>query len=389
MGYETDEEEMAAFNASFWRLPVGPPPVPAETVPAAPKELPPPPPAPAAAPKAEASADDASKQHQHTELQQQIKKLEKFLKPTSAEELPIDAIKARLAEFENDFAKRFGRRVTMADAPELPKPVLDLYDQLGRRLNPEERQKAEERLQAKKDAAQEETREAAAAAAAEADRKAAAATAREQEWADFELNQESVWKAAASEAKEQREAVAHENGLSSGRLLSGAATWKYEEVFKPEMNPTKEQYIEEARLARGLTARPGMQTEEEMEAEEAEWAAKGGDEADRVEREAAAPTAAGPAPAPTAASDGSTAGASPPPSPPTAELVKPVVKVLGPCAKPNGQQPRAFAVAKGANALVKPTMAPKPVVNESSQLSIARRLPAVVVTAMPKVKVGA
>ena len=222
---------------------------------------------------------------QHMVTQDQIRKLDKMLKPIQVEEMSTADIQARLAEFEADFRKRHGRPIAFADTQELPKPVLDMYDQLGRRLSPEERALAQARLEARQSAEMTAKAQAEVEAAVAAEKRAAAAAARAREWEAFEANKEAVWRSASSEAREQREEVAAEHGLSASSL-TGASTWlKMDEPGKREQS--KEEMIEQFRLERGLSARREELTEEQRQREAAEWSAKGGAEADAFARQEA------------------------------------------------------------------------------------------------------
>ena len=117
------------------------------------------------------------------------------------------------------------------------------------------------------------------------EKRAAAAAARAMEWETFQANKEAVWRAASSEAREQREEAAAEHGLSASSL-TGASTWlKVDEPGKREQS--KEEMIEQFRLERGLSARREELTEEQRQREAAEWSAKGGAEADALARQEA------------------------------------------------------------------------------------------------------
>jgi hypothetical protein len=195
-------------------------------------------------------------------------------------------IQARLAEFEADFRKRHGRPIALADTQELPKPVLEMYDQLGRRLSPEERALAQARLEARQAAEMAVKAQAEAEAAVAAEKRAASAGARAREWEAFEANKEAVWRAASSEAREQREEVAAEHGLSASSL-TGASTWLKVDEPSGKREQSKEEMIEQFRLERGLSARREELTEEQRQREAAEWSAKGGAEADAFARQEA------------------------------------------------------------------------------------------------------
>ena len=223
---------------------------------------------------------------QHMVTQDQIRNFDKMLKPIPVEEMSTADIQARLAEFEADFRKRHGRPIALADTQDLPKPVLEMYDQLGRRLSPEEQIKALARLEARQSAEMTAKAQAEVEAAVAAEKRAAAAAARAREWEAFEANKEAVWRAASSEAREQREEVAAEHGLSASSL-TGASTWLKVDEPSGKREQSKEEMIEQFRLERGLSARREELTEEQRQREAAEWSAKGGAEADALARQEA------------------------------------------------------------------------------------------------------
>ena len=264
------------FNSfNFWKAPIDAAPTLPEAIAAI---------APPTFALIEPTANGAPPQ-QHMVTQHQIRKLDKMLKPMPVENMSTADIQARLAEFEADFRKRHGRRIALADTHELPKPVLEMYDQLGRRLSPEEREKAQARLEARQAAVMAAKAQAEAEAAVADEKRAAAAAARAMEWETFQANKEAVWRAASSEAREQREEAAAEHGLSASSL-TGASTWlKVDEPGKREQS--KEEMIEQFRLERGLSARREELTEEQRQREAAEWSAKGGAEADALARQEA------------------------------------------------------------------------------------------------------
>jgi hypothetical protein len=218
--------------------------------------------------------------------QDQIRKLDMMLKPMRIEDMSTADIQARLADFEADFRKRHGRPIALADAQDLPKPVLEMYDQLGRRLSPEERALAQARLEARQAAEMAVKAQAEAEAAVAAEKRAASAGARAREWEAFEASKEAVWRAASSEAREQREEVAAEHGLSASSL-TGASTWLKVDEPCGKREQSKEEMIEQFRLERGLSARREELTEEQRQCEAAEWSAKGGAEADALARQEA------------------------------------------------------------------------------------------------------
>ena len=260
---DTATEEAEKFAASsFWRTPVGPPPELPQpkvdepsTVPAVAAEQP--------RPASEAHATGSERPRTISQLR--------------VSELTTDELKRRISEFEADFMSQNGRRVALTDAPRLPKEMLALYDQLGRRLNPEEVAKAQALWRSKEAAA----KEAEAAAAREAARRASADEARAREWAEFEANQADMWKSAVSSARDQRSEVAEFAGIAAHELSGAASMVRPPDVQKPSA-PTRAEYIQQVLDSRGLIVQEGP-TQEEQEEEEARWAKDGAD-ADAVAR---------------------------------------------------------------------------------------------------------
>jgi len=223
--------------------------------------------------------DDAT-----NELNEQILKVERLQKRTPIQELTYAEVKAKIHEFRAQWYRRHGREVSLADAKAglLPTVVLELYDRLGSLLSPEQIQQDVERARAREAAAKEE----AAKKEAEAEARAAErAKERAKEWEEFEQNRETLWKSAATEAQDQREEAA--GGKLGALALTGASTWvKVDEPPKRSAShPTKEEYLQQMRDAFGMTSGPEDQTEALRE--EAEWAAKGGAEADEAARQEA------------------------------------------------------------------------------------------------------
>jgi len=317
------EEGEECFNAAnFWRAPLGPPPAVCDKPQADSTTLPPAPPPASPQPPAEAAPASAppdagaSGQLDADEMNRRIRKVDRMLKPTPVAELTTDEIKARLTRFETEFRERYRRPIALSDCKDMPQPVLDMYNEIGRRLTPEQRAEAEERLKAKQAAAKQ-------VAAEEEEKRAAAAAVRAKEWETFEANKDALWREASSAARDQRSEVAAAHGLSE-RTLSGAATFvrdvdEGEPKRNPTLNPTREEFIEQKRLERGLSARPGEPTEEEKQRELDEFAAKGGAAADAVAQAEAWTKRMGADEPPKSSSNAPARGQ------------KPLVEVLGPC----------------------------------------------------------
>lgn len=253
---ESDEEER--FNASFWRTPIGPPP-----------ELEPTPAPSVALSHDERSANSLQQEQdnhpKHREQQQkpmqeqptseQIRKLNEKLVPQmllpTPSEMTIEHVKEELLAFQASWYKQHHRPVKPSDTPALPRRIAELYDELGRRLTPEQvaadqakakaRQVAEDECAAKREA------EVAAAAA----QRKAIAEARAKEWEEFEKNKEAAWRAAKGEAEDQREEVADEKGVSS-IALTGASTFVKIDQGEKDTRLTSEQYIEQCKADFGL-----------------------------------------------------------------------------------------------------------------------------------------
>lgn len=212
-GSDSDEEYNAA---SFWRAPIGP----------APEIDPSPAPAPAAAPS-------SSVQRPAVMINPAPRPGFEHIAPApiAVEDLSTAEIKSKLQAFEANFKMNRGRPITLADAKELPDPILALYDQLGRRLNPAELARANEVYEART-----------AEAATKAAERAAAKEARAKEW---EAKKAEAWNSAKGSARSQREDDASRIGLDGPEVLSGAASWiKVEETKVPTM-PTREQYLQQ------------------------------------------------------------------------------------------------------------------------------------------------
>merc|ERR1719453_801427 len=269
LGDASDSEEEERFNAMFWRQPIGPPPdlEDASTVRNAGKDedlatqqL--------KEPKAQTEEEEKEPEPQppplHSVQQQQqqqrptadqIRKLNEKLVPQlvlpATTDMSMEDIKAELLELQAAWFRQHCRPVKPSDAPALPQRVCQLYDELGRRLTPEQvaidqakakaRQSAEAELDSKRQA------EAAEVAA----RRKAAEEARAKEWEEFEQNREAAWKAAKGEAEDQREEVAEGEGVSA-IALTGASTFVKIDQGERDTRPTREQYIEQCKADFGL-----------------------------------------------------------------------------------------------------------------------------------------
>jgi hypothetical protein len=271
---DDDGEEFNA--ATFWRAPVGPAPELSDS-----DSLRPTPP-PEAAPE---PLDPLAPQPRVTD--EQASKLQNKVVPPrpKTKEMSTELIKDVIYQFQADFFKRYGRPVSMDDAKHgrLPVPILELYDELGSRLSPEQqaadRERAEARAAAREKAEADAHAAAIAKAAADTERVAAVKAAREREWAEFEANKEAAWASAAREAHEQREEVAGSAGVLA---LSGASTFVLADE-PPRRQPTKEEYLRQMRDEFGIPSPEDGPSAAERAAERAEeqaWARNGGDEAD-------------------------------------------------------------------------------------------------------------
>ena len=186
------------------------------------------------------------------------------------EELSTAEVHAHLNRFRASFHKQHGRPIRESDSKDLPEQILALFDQVGRRLTPEQLEAANARLEAQRAS----DREKAAQAAAE---RAAALEARAHEWAAFEANKERLWRSAVGDAKDQRLEVAQAVGLARPESLSGAASLCKVDVAPPSAQPTREQFIEQALDLNGLRF---VADPKEAPGEADEWRRNGGDEAD-------------------------------------------------------------------------------------------------------------
>lgn len=281
MAAGADSVDTEEFNAAgFWRAPIGPPPK-EETVVK--------PPAPTAeeraAEKERALAAEKEEQagKERRAREEQARKVAAYLMPMPIEKMSYEMIKERLITFQHQWYARHGRKVTPEDeqAGRVPVPILQLYNELGKRLSPEQvasdQAASKERAAAEAEAAAKVAAEAAAEAATRAAADAEAKEARAKEWATFEATKEAAWKSSTTEAKEQRVDAA---GSALGeRALSGAASMVYVDEGTRDSRPTLEEYIQQAREEFGLvTHDDGTEAAEEA----AQWAARGGAAADEV-----------------------------------------------------------------------------------------------------------
>lgn len=234
---DAEHEEEERFNAAFWRQPIA--------------QL------PADNPSATAVEQPPVLREQVQPTQAQIEKLNEKLVPQlllpAASEMAMEQIKEELLSFQASWFQQHGRPVKPSDTPELPRRVCELYDELGRRLTPEQvaidQAKATARATAEADLVAKREAEVTKAAA----RHEAAKQARAKEWEEFETSKDQLWKAAKAEAEDQREEVASGEGVSA-IALTGASTFvKIDEGMK-DTRPTREQYIEQCMSDFGLVS---------------------------------------------------------------------------------------------------------------------------------------
>jgi len=248
-----DEEESEEFcAASFWRQPIGPPPPVTERQPVQqpasqpesrqPSSAPLPPPLPT--PKA-----------QQPPTAEQVAKLNAKINPprlpAALSEMTLEEIKETLLGFQAEWYKMYRRPVQPSDTPQLPRQICELYDELGKRLSPEQVASDVERSKARKAAAMELAAQRAAEADAIAKREAEAAEARAKEWEEFEKNKEVAWRSAAAEAAEQRGEAAEVKGVSA-LSLTGASTFVKVDEGERDTRPTREQFIQSCKDDFGL-----------------------------------------------------------------------------------------------------------------------------------------
>lgn len=285
-----DEDALDAHASNFWRQPNGLPP---QIEPEQPQIKAEPEPSAPPAKRDDRTALDragvgtdpavADPDRAGRELMAQAAKLEKFLKPQPVSEMKTEVLKELLHEWQADWYRRYGRKVTPDDAAagRVPQSVLEMYDEVGKRLSPEE-MAADKRRAADAKAAEEEAHAAAAARAAqEARRRDEAEAERRARWAEFEAKKEEVWRSAAAEARDQREDVAG----PAAHALTGASTWVRSEEAAPRSQPTKEEVLEDRDRAFGLAPPEGPSPAELRE--EQEYCARDGAAADRAAREEA------------------------------------------------------------------------------------------------------
>jgi len=217
--------------------------------------------------------------------QERARKLEQFLLPIPPQDLSTEEIQEKLLGFQAQWWAHHRRKLTAEDAGNglVPTPVLALYDELGKRLTPEQ-VAADQELKKKREAAAKQ-----AAAKTEADvaalaaQRAAIEDARAKEWAEFHANKEAAWKSAASEAHDQRKEAAG-GGSFGARALSGAASFVKTESVQKSGGPTREEYLQQAMDDFGIRGEDEDHAAERRREEEAQWARGGGADADAVAR---------------------------------------------------------------------------------------------------------
>ena len=141
---DSDEEGNKYNEFNFFRAPVGPAPTLQQVAPAAPAAFSRTPTSAAAAPSPQVDAGRAPMVDPKPKpiLVQPPPRpgFEHLMpKPVPVEEMSTEDIKAMLTEFEKRWRSKYGRGISMADANQLPVQILALYDQMGRRLTPEQR----------------------------------------------------------------------------------------------------------------------------------------------------------------------------------------------------------------------------------------------------------
>ena len=268
-----DTEGLSA--AAFWRAPIGPPPEDVAAPVPAKKDL------DGSRIVAEAATAAAEAAEREARKERERKVLE-YLLPMPIEEMSYDMLKERLTTFQHQWYARHGRRITPEDekAGRVPIPVIMLYNELGKRLSPEQvaadLEASKARAAAEAEVAAKAAAEAETAAAAKAEAEAAVREARDKEWAAFEASREDAWKSATMEAKDQRIDVA---GKAGGLALSGAASFLKPDDCIKDSRPTLEEYVQQCREEFF-----GPQEEDNSEAiAEAEgWRRGGGAEADAI-----------------------------------------------------------------------------------------------------------
>lgn len=248
-----DEEESEEFcAASFWRQPIGPPPPVTEQ-----QSVPQP-----VAPQPETQQPSStpppqlpSHKEQQPPTEEQVAKLSAKINPprlpAALSEMTMEQIKETLLSFQAEWYKMYRRPVRPSDTPQLPQQICELYDELGKRLSPEQVAKDIEQSKARKAAAVEQAAQRAAEADAAAKRQAEAAEARAKEWEEFEKNKDAAWKSAAAEAADQRDEAADAKGVSA-LSLTGASTFVKVDEIERDTRPTREQFIQSCKDDFGL-----------------------------------------------------------------------------------------------------------------------------------------
>jgi hypothetical protein len=209
-------------------------------------------------------------------------------------EVPYEMLKERLLRFQTEWWQKHGRKVTPEDMATglVPGEVICMYNEIGKRLTPEQQaqdveQKAAREARAAARKAEDEARQAAAAEKRAEDeaRLDAAAETREEEWAAFEANKEDEWTSAKAAAKDQRVEAAGGSAIGA-HVLSGAASFVKPAEMATKTGPTWEEYVQQARDDFGLRD----DDDDEASAQQAEalrWARDGGAAADELaQREA-------------------------------------------------------------------------------------------------------
>ena len=157
--------------------------------------------------------------------------------------MTVQQIKDTLLSFQAEWFRMYRRPVQPSDTPQLPQQICELYDELGKRLSPEQVAADLEKSKARKSAEAQQAAQRAAEADATARRQAEAAEARAKEWEEFEKNKDAAWKSAAAEAADQREEAAEVKGVAAVSL-TGASTFVKVDEAERDSRPTREQYIQ-------------------------------------------------------------------------------------------------------------------------------------------------
>ena len=210
---------------------------------------------------------------------EQADKLSQVLLPKAVEEMTYDELKERLHDFQAQWWARYKRRITPDDERSglIPAPVLRMYGEIGKRLTPEQLAKDQELKREREAAAAQAAAAAAAEAAALAAKHAEGREARAKEWAEFELNKETAWRAATTEAKDQRIEAAGDEICSNA--LTGAASWVKVDDQRQSSAPTREEYIRQAMDDFGISVEEDHAA---LAQEEQKWARARGAKADEA-----------------------------------------------------------------------------------------------------------